>query len=137
MIECRPKRFPVFRQKHQTHPGVADRRSHGLCLVRAEIVEDLDVARLEGGREELFDIGAEAFAVDRPVEQAERFDAIVTQGRQESRGLPVAMRHLVDEPFALRRPAAQTVMLVFGVGSVSAVALAVEASDFVSDDGVE
>ena len=101
--------------EHQTHPGVADRPSHGLCLVRADIVEDHDVARLEGGREELFDIGVEAFAVDRP-EQAGRLDAITTQGRQESRGLPVAMGNLVHEPFALRRPAAQTVMLVFGIG---------------------
>ena len=36
----------------------------------AEIVEDDDVAGLECGDEELLDIGAEAFAVDEPVEDA-------------------------------------------------------------------
>src|SRR5580704_6104112 len=34
-------------------------------------------ARLEGRNEELFNIGAEAFAVDGPVEQAGRVDAVV------------------------------------------------------------
>ena len=105
--------------------------------MRAEIVEDHDVARLEGGREELFDIGVEAFAVDRPVDQAGRFDAIVTQGRQESRGLPVAMRNLVDQPFALPRPAAQTGLIGLRSWEASTVALAFEASDFAADDGVE
>ena len=51
-----------------------------------------DVARLEGRNEELFNIGAEAFAVDGPVEQAGRVDAVVAQGGKESRGLPAAMR---------------------------------------------
>jgi hypothetical protein len=41
--------------------------------VEAEIVEDDDyVAWIEGRREELFDIGAEAFAINGAVEQAGR-----------------------------------------------------------------
>src|ERR1700678_1970723 len=94
-------------QKHEARPDVSDRSSYGLCLVGAEVVEDDDVARLEGRNEELFNIGAEAFAVDGPVEQAGRVDAVVAQGGKESRGLPAAMRNLVDEPLAFRRPAAQ------------------------------
>ena len=62
---------------------------------------------LRVGNEELFNLGAEAFAVDGPVEQAGRVDAVVAQGGKESRGLPAAMRNLVDEPLAFRRPAAQ------------------------------
>src|ERR1700733_3907593 len=61
----------------------------------------------EGRNEELFNIGAEAFTVDGPVEQAGRVDAVVAQGGKESRGLPAALRNLVDEPLAFRRPAAQ------------------------------
>ena len=34
--------------------------------------------------EELFDMGAEAFAFDRPVEQAGRFDAVIARGGEES-----------------------------------------------------
>ena len=45
----------------------------------AEIVEDHDVARLEGRDEELFDIGAEPLAVDGTVEQAGGVDAVVAQ----------------------------------------------------------
>ena len=55
----------------------------------------------------LFDIGVEALAVDGPVEQAGRVDAVVAQGGEESRGLPLALRDLVDEPLSPWRPAAQ------------------------------
>jgi hypothetical protein len=68
--------------------------------VGAEIVEDHDVARLQRGREDLFDIGVEALAIDGPVEQAGRINPIVAQG-EESRGLPLALRDLVDEALSL------------------------------------
>ncbi len=42
----------------------------GRRLVATEIIHDDDVARFEHGDELLFDIGAEAFAVDRSVEHA-------------------------------------------------------------------
>jgi hypothetical protein len=51
--------------------------------VGSEIVEDDDVARLERRHEELFDIGVEALAVDGPVEQAGRVDAVVSQGGED------------------------------------------------------
>jgi hypothetical protein len=97
----------VFRQEHEACANVPDCPSHGLPLVGAEIVEDHNVARLEGRDEELFDIGVEAFAIDRSVEQAGRINAVIAQGGKKRRGLPAAMRNLVDEPLALRRPAAQ------------------------------
>jgi hypothetical protein len=65
--------------------------------VGAEVVEDHDVARLKRRDEKLFDIGVEALAIDGPVEQAGRFDAVVAQRGEESRGPPAAMRNLVDE----------------------------------------
>src|SRR3984957_17142578 len=61
-----------------------------------DVVEGHDVAGLEGRNEELFDVGVEAFAVDRRVEQAGRIDAVVAQRGEEGRGLPAAMRNLVD-----------------------------------------
>ena len=97
---------------------VADRSSHHLSLVGAEIVEDHDVARLKRRDEELFDIGVEAFAVDGPIEQAGRFDAVVAQRGEESCGLPAAMRNLVDEALSLRRPAAQAGHVGLGPGFV-------------------
>jgi hypothetical protein len=76
---------------------IPDRLAHRFSLVGAEIVEDHDVARLERRDKELFDIGVEALAVDGPVERAGRVDAVVAQGGEESRGLPFALRDLVDE----------------------------------------
>ena len=57
-------------------------------------------ARCSGLRQELFDKGVEAFAVDGFVEQAGRFDAVVAQRGEEGRRLPAAMRNLVDEPLS-------------------------------------
>src|SRR5271163_3518091 len=45
-----------------------------------------DVAWLQRRRKDLFDIGVEALAVDGPVDQAGRVDAVVGQGGEESRG---------------------------------------------------
>jgi hypothetical protein len=80
----------VFWQEDEPGSGGSDRLSHRLSFVRAEIVENDDVARLEGRKEELLDIGQKAFAIDGAVEQAGRFDAVVAQGGQEGRGLPKA-----------------------------------------------
>jgi hypothetical protein len=54
--------------------------------VRAEIVEDDDVARLQRRREELIDIGAETLAVDGSVKQTGRVEAVVAQGGEKGRG---------------------------------------------------
>ena len=72
----------VFRQEHQAGADIPDRLAHRLSFVGAEIVEDDDVARLQGRREELLDIGAEALAVDGSVKQAGRLDAVVCEERR-------------------------------------------------------
>ncbi len=54
--------------------------------MRSEIVENDDVVGLEHGDEFLLDIGSEAFAIDRTVEQAGRLDALVSRRRDEGRG---------------------------------------------------
>src|SRR5271154_1382508 len=102
----------------EARPDGSDGLSHRLSLVGAEIVEDDDVARLEGRREELLDIGAEAFAVDGAVEQAGGVDAVIAQGGKKRRGLPAAVRNLVDEALAFGRPAAQAGHVGFRPGLV-------------------
>ncbi len=47
----------VFWQEHKAGSDIPDRLAHRLSLVRAEIVEDHDVARHERRDKELFDIG--------------------------------------------------------------------------------
>ena len=107
-----------FGRKTRRAPTSRIALPHRLSLVGAEIVEDHDVARLQRWREELFDIGVEALAVDGPVEQAGRVDAVVAQGGKESRGLPLALRDLVDEALSLRRPAAQAGHIGLGPGFI-------------------
>ena len=86
--------------------------------MRAEIVENNNVARPESGNEELFDIGEEALAVDRAVEQARRVDAVVPQRGQEGRSLPITARDLADEPLAAWRPAGEAGHVGLGPGFV-------------------
>jgi hypothetical protein len=49
---------------------------------------------LQGRQQELLDVGPEALAVDRAVDDAGRRDAIMAQRGEEGHGSPVAVRHL-------------------------------------------
>ena len=101
-------------QEHQAGAGGPDRLANGLAFVRAEIVEDHDIAGLQRRDEKLFDIGAKALAVDGAVEQAGRVDAVAAPGGEEGRGLPVAVRDRVDEALAARGPAVAAGPVGFG-----------------------
>ena len=82
-------------------------RRTALPLWLARVVEDDDVAGLEGGDEELLDPGLEALAVDRAVEDIGRAQPVRTQPGQEGHGAPVAAGREPLEALALLRPAAQ------------------------------
>jgi hypothetical protein len=75
--------------------------------VAAEIVHDDDVAGFEDRHELLFDIGAEAFAVYRPVEDAGCGEAITAKRAEEGQRLPMPMRREAAQAFASGPPAAQ------------------------------
>src|ERR1700730_14832180 len=70
----------------------------------AEIVHDDDVAGFEHWNEQLFNIGAEAFAVDRAVEDARRRELVATQSAEEGQRSPVAMRRKAPQSMPLRPP---------------------------------
>ena len=86
--------------------------------MRSEIVEHDDVVGLEGWDQKLLDIGEKALAVDRTVEHAGRVDAVVAQRGEECRGLPFALRDLVDEALAARSPAVEPGHVGLGPGLV-------------------
>ena len=94
-----------FGRKNSLAPADRTARRTVLSLMRAEIVEDDDVARPQGRYQHLLDIEPEALAVDRPVDEPGRVDAIVAQRREERHGLPAAVRDLGRQPLAARRPA--------------------------------
>jgi hypothetical protein len=106
-----------FGRKNSLAP--TDRMARRTALpLRAEIVEDDDVARPKGRHEHLLDIEPEALAVDRPVDEPGRVDAIVAQRCEESHGLPAAVRDLGVEPLAARRPAPERRHIGLGPGFV-------------------
>jgi len=88
----------VFGQEDEPGADSSDGLPHPLPLVGAEIVEDHSVARLEGRDEELLDIGAETFAVDRAVEQAGRIDGSLRRAARN-----VAVFHLPCGTLSTRR----------------------------------
>ena len=73
----------------------------------SEIIHDDDIAGLQHRDELLLDIGAEALAVDRAVEDARRREPIPAQRAEEGQRAPMTMRSEATQAFAFRSPAAQ------------------------------
>ena len=109
----------VFWQEEELGAGGADERPHRLAFVATEIVHDDDVTFAQRGQEDLLDIGSKALAVDRPLKQPRCIDAVMAQGGQEGRGLPVAVRDLGDETLAAWRPSPQRRHVGLGPGLVN------------------
>jgi len=74
----------------------------------ADVVHEHDVTSLQSRSEKLFRIGLEHLASHRSFEHEGRGDTIVTQRSDESDGLPIAVRQLLDKPLTLRRPPIET-----------------------------
>jgi hypothetical protein len=72
--------------------------------VAAEVVDHHYVAGLQGGDQDLLDVGQEALAGDWSIQDAGRLDPVDPQGGQEGERAPASMRHFGDEPFPPRRP---------------------------------
>ena len=92
----------VWRQVPEPRRAAQRRR-----LVTAEVVHNEDVAWLKLWNENLLNIGAEAFAVDRAVEQARCGKAVAAQSAQEGQCPPVTVRREAAHPLAFWPPPAQ------------------------------
>ena len=104
----------VGRQEEQLGAGRANSSADGLALMAAEIIHDDDVPWGEGRHEKLFDIGGEAHAVDRAVEDAGRVDAVTAQGGKKGERAPLAMRRFGDQLLSAWSPASQRGHVGFG-----------------------
>src|ERR1700730_9878398 len=97
----------VRREEEEPCAGGSDQIANGRAFVRAEIVEDHDIPRLQSCDQYFFDIKTEALGVDRAVEDPWRVDTVMPKGGQEGHRLPMAIRHLGVEPLPASAPAAQ------------------------------
>ena len=97
----------VWRQIPEPGACGADHLPDSRRLVGAEIVHDDDVAGLEHRHELLLDIGAEAVAVDRSIEDTRGSKTVEPQGAEEGQRAPVAVWCKAAQAFAARSPASQ------------------------------
>ena len=86
--------------------------------MRAEIVEDDDIAGFERGHEDLLDVLEEALAIDGSVDEPWCAEPIVTQSGQEGHGLPAAVWRFAWQPLSAGRPSAQRRHVGLGPGFV-------------------
>jgi hypothetical protein len=108
----------VGRQKHQMRARVTDHVTHCLSLVAAKIIQHDDVSWFQGFEKFVSDISLEGLAVDWPIEHSWRVDPVTAQRGQEGHCLPMAMRHMGDEPLAAGTPATQRRHVGFDPGLV-------------------
>ena len=66
-----------------------------------QIVDHQDISRPERGRQELLHVSKEG----RAIQHQRRDQAVLAESCDESRSLPVALRHGVDNPLSLRAAA--------------------------------
>ena len=84
-------------QVEQMRADGGNRAAHAPDFMTGQIVHNDAVARLERGGENLFDIGDEAWAIDRAVEDGGGGELVRPQGGNDGRGLPVAVGDFRDE----------------------------------------
>jgi hypothetical protein len=108
----------VFWQVEELGAGGTNGATHGVGLVRAEIVHDDDVAVPQGRYQDLLDVEKESFAVDWTLEEPGSCDAIVAQSGHEGHSLPAAVRHFGFDALAARRPAPQRRHIGFSPGLI-------------------
>ena len=99
--------WAIRRQEEKMCALAADSLARGPAFVRAEIVEDDDVALFEGRDEYLFDVGGEQDPVDRSVDDTGRIDPVMPQGGDKGQGLPMAIGNRGGETLPSGSPTAQ------------------------------
>ena len=95
----------VGREKLERRAGAGDREPNVITTMRAEIVEDDEVAGPERGYENLFDVGKKAVVIHGPIDHARRGQALEAEGSDEGARVPAAVRGVIAHALAAR-PAA-------------------------------
>lgn len=88
--------------------------SHRLAFVTAQIVEHDDIAGPKRRHQELFDVAAEYFPIDRSIDHARGINPVMAQGGKKGGGTPVSMRNFGTQTLATRPPAPQRGHVGFG-----------------------
>lgn len=92
----------VGRQEPQRRAGRFNGGPDAVDFVGGEIVGDHDVAGLQRGDEDLFDVGEEAGPVHRAIQDPGGSQARHPQRRDEGAALPPALGRVIGDPLAAR-----------------------------------
>ena len=92
------------RQEPQRRARGFDGRPHPVDLMGGQIVGDHDVAGLEGGDQDLLDVGEEARAIHGAVEHAGGGEPRHTEPGNERTRLPVSVRRVIGHALAPETP---------------------------------
>ena len=85
-------------QKPEVRADAFDRGADFGLLVDGEVIEDHDVAGLQRGHEDLFDVGEETRIIDRAIEDGRRADPLEPQRTDDGVRLPVAAGRVIVKP---------------------------------------
>jgi hypothetical protein len=105
-------------QKLEFAPGVLDGISDRDFVVIGKVIEDGDLAKAKQGDKALADVGFEAFAVHRAVEDLGSEESFGGRGGGESQGFIVSVGHMSDAAFSVRGLAVAAGELGVGIGFV-------------------
>jgi hypothetical protein len=95
-IEVRTVRW----QKAEPGPRAFDRGLDLRLFVHREVVQHDDVTRAQRGHQHLLDVGEKRRIVDRPIEDSRGRELVDTQPRDDSVGLPMAVRRVIPQTLA-------------------------------------
>ena len=84
-------------QIEQARSDSLNRLPHPCDFMTGQIVHDDAVARLQGGRQDLFDIGHTARAIDRPIQDRRGGEGVGAQSGNEGGRFPVSVGDFSDE----------------------------------------
>lgn len=87
----------VGRQKSHHGAGLLDGGAHRRLFVGGEIVEDHDIARVQGRHQDLLDVGAERRVIDGPVEDGGRGQLGGPKRGDDGVRLPMAARGVIAD----------------------------------------
>jgi len=94
------KVWRILRQIAKRRSRGFDRLSYARHFVSCKVVHHDYIVSLESWDEALFDIGKKHFSVHRAVDHHRRRHTVVTQRGHEGDGLPVPMRHAINQSHA-------------------------------------
>src|SRR5215213_3116677 len=94
----------VGRKIEQPCAGRLDQGSHSRSFVARQVVQDHNIARPQGGDEDLLNIGLECRAVDRAVQHEGRHEAARAQPGHEGGCLPAPVRYADPKASPTRSP---------------------------------